>query len=231
VTSLAPYPAVLDWTAPGFPFGSIGWFIPFSTAYESFTRVFHSVTEDGADVSWHELASRQGVAWHPEIQFADLRYRDDHARLGSLDEPRLRSLVRDLDAAGAGTECVLGLWDGETWVTAVGHEDSDTVTVRQEDWEASGGLRRSGPAPRVYRLFSAALAEVPDVGWYARSDLAWPQPPTVFWDAQGSFCVASDPDYDSTIVASDPATQQRILADPDLEAAGIPVAGSLLLHR
>lgn len=229
--NLAPYPAQLEWTASGFPFGSIGWFIPSSPAYERFTRVFHSVAQDGGEVSWHELASRQGIKWHPEIQFADLHYNTEHAWLGNLDEDRFRSLVSDLIAAGAGTRCVLGLWEGEQWVTTQDHQDSGLMTVRQDDWEAAGRLYGPKPPRRIYHLFSSVLPDVPKLGLQVFSGITQMRPPTLFWDEQGSFCVASDPDYDSTIVASNSATQARILADPDLEAEDIPAAGSLLLHR
>lgn len=230
MTDLAPYPARLEWAAPGFPVGSVGWLIPFSPAYERFTRVFHSVTGGEGGVSWQELAASKGIRWHPEIQFADLGYDTGSAWLGSLDESRFRSLVSDLLAAGSGASCVLGLWEGEEWVTTAEHQGSGIVTVRQHDWERSGQLYRPGPV-RVYRLFTSALPDVPKVGRYSSSGTAETRPPTLFWDAQGSFCVASDPDYDSTIVASDPVTQARILADSDLEAEDIPAAGSLLLHR
>ena len=69
---------------------------------------------------------------------------------------------------------------------------------------------------RTYLLFSGPLTESPVfVNPYHATR---PQSPSLFWPADRSWCVASEIDFDSTIVAGSAELVAAVLASPGLEA-------------
>jgi hypothetical protein len=148
--------------------------------------------------------------------------------LGTLDPLALESLVRDLDASRDDPSCVFALWEGDRWVTPANLSEPTMHLVRQSAWEHAGRFEGPLPVRRVYRTLSGRLGMAATTGTVLLHGLAVIWQPTIFWNIDGSFCVATDTDYDSTIVASDGRIQDRILRDPALEALPVAASNSLL---
>lgn len=77
---------------------------------------------------------------------------------------------------------------------------------------------------RDYLLFSGPLlaaAEIVDPAGI------WAQSPNLFWPADRSWCVATEIDFDSTIVAGSSVLVAAVLAEPTLEAWPVDPGESL----
>lgn len=214
--------------APGAFDGSAGCLVPGAGSFDAFTRLFHPAWyTTGQAVTWRALAQRRERVWHPSVQFHHLGGEEATARLGNLGEQGLTRLAEVLASGGpsTGADCVLGLWEGDRWITEQPAQPVDgAATVSAPAWAVAPRLIRP---LRAYRLFRAQLADVPRVGAVLAGVFLQRQPSLV-WDEQLSFCVATDPDYDCTIVVSDRAVQEALVADDVLEALPVQASTSLL---
>jgi hypothetical protein len=70
---------------------------------------------------------------------------------------------------------------------------------------------------RGYLLFRGDLTAALDMGNRPFPDWFVPQSPNILWPEDRSWCVATEIDFDSTLVGGSAALVAAILADPDLE--------------
>lgn len=229
VKLLPPAPAAVCRDVSGWPFGSVGFLVPWVERFEAFTRLFHPVQRlsTGRELQWRELAAESGSVWHPEVQFESIATSQDHSEawLGDLGQKRLATVVQLL-ALSAELPCTFALWDGGNWISERPTDVPSEVGVDRRAWDCAPEL--SGAEHRRYKLLSGTIEDLPNLGnavagvWFHRQ-------PTLAWAVDLSFCIATDPDYDSTVIATDRRAQERILRSADLEAVQICVDSSLLL--
>ena len=214
--------------------------------YAAYARILHPANRpDGARVPWAEVAAAIGTVLHPLAQFPSLAGRalyDERAAIGwpgenplegTLDVDQLRALSRILsERTGTGDDCWLTVWEG--W-----------GNLPSKWWRSAPRIRQPH---RAFYLFRRPLHDVVDFsvvlhalreessssGLLTRladsrgSDVSTahagpPSPPLIqspsqWWPADRSWCVATEIDFDSTLVGGTEALIADIIGDPGLEA-------------
>jgi len=247
-----PDPAAGAWIGPRLePFGtSIGSVIPLG--FEAYARVLHPIElGQGRLVRWADVAAATQRAVHPLAQFWRLTGRAsvhdrgssawDHGepRIGELQSDALRALLDVLaahSADSAGTECIAALWEGWGWVerggsVAVLSSSSETPTRPLPTPVALGPEVLDAPRlnlpGRSYLLFRGPLSAVPSLGHQVTEEWFVPQSPNLLWPVDRSWCVATEIDFDSTLVGGSARLIEAVLADPRLEALPVRPDDSL----
>jgi len=230
------------WIAPRLhgEFGAVTLTAP--GGYDAYARVCHPATdEEGAPASWAEVAGRTGRTVHAVMQWHRLVGSADSLNLtgslwpgmpperGRLAPSALQSLC-DVLAGHTVDEChcFFALWEGWGWI----HGGGVRFTLVRD-----GAGLPSPPAPippafspeelagprlrlpgRDYLMFSGPLSAVVQIGHTDDALGFEPQSPNLFWPADHAWCVASEIDFDSTLVAGTDGLIRAILKAPGLEA-------------
>jgi len=133
---------------------------------------------------------------------------------GKLPVEQLAAVAGILAGHTAAPEdCIAGLWEGWGW-----------ISMSRPRLELPG---------RGYLLFGCAVREFEDPDWGARSGWDslygrfWGQTPNQLWPEDRSWFLASEVDFDSTLIGGSLALVAELLAHPALEAAEIPENSSL----
>lgn len=201
----------------------------FHPGYAQFLRWTDGVPacEREGKLRWRELARLRGTVSHPLMQWREVlagpldleRGRDgwqyEDAWLGGLPEDEFASVIALLarhtqDPA----RCTAGLWEG--WGSLS---------------EELGGDPLSWPSlelpNRNYLLFDAALDAFADAGWPVHG--SWPsaQAPNQLWPEDHGWFLASDVDFDSTVVGGSRELIDALVACRDIEALHLPANASL----
>lgn len=220
------------WIAPRLgPFGGwVGSVVP--RGVPAYARVLHpSVTDP--PVTWAEVCAATGARPHALMQWSAITRGDDErwgceAGGGSLEPRSLAALRTVLERhTAAGQDWFFAVWEGHGWVVGGGTR----ITF-------GDGLVREEPVPgaypddsarlrhpyRDYLLFRGPPSLVSGLG---DPRGVWVQSPSLFWPADRSFCVATEIDFDSTLVTGSVELVAAVLADPILEAWPVDVDDSL----
>jgi len=237
-------PASGAWIAPRLAsFGTcLGAIVPLG--FEAYARILHPV-QVGADawVTWADVAARAGTPlaalspwwrvagrsdWHDQAGEAPLE--------GCLPEHSFAALV-ELLAAGSGPDapCVSAVWHGWGALNGAGRvffswaDDGSPVDAPPRPPaspyppEVLDGPTLALPA-REYWTFGCTLATADEPSRYDEwrtGDLAGWQSPQLLWPLDRSWCVATEVDYDSTLVGGPACLVDAILADARLEAFAV----------
>jgi len=86
--------------------------------------------------------------------------------------------------------------------------------------EVMSGRRLHHPG-RDYLLFAGPLEAAMDLGHWPSQDWFVPQSPSLIWPTDHSWCVATEVDFDSTLIAGDNDLIDAVLGAEDLEATPI----------
>jgi hypothetical protein len=86
----------------------------------------------------------------------------------------------------------------------------------REEVMTGGRLHHPG---RDYFLFSGPLQVAMDLGHCPSRDWFVPQSPSLIWPADNSWCVATEVDFDSTLIAGDNHLIDAVLGAEALDAA------------
>jgi hypothetical protein len=190
--------------------------------------VLHPLAQFHALAGRWEYDARAGVGWPGENPYE-----------GSLDAPQLRQLCRVLARhTSAADRCWLTVWEGFGNLPDVWERTSPRVQQRHrayyiferplsEVFELSAQVDRVGkdqePLPRsMARLVASAdsaAEQEPGVQWTGKS--APPvrvQSPNQWWPEDRAWCVATEIDFDSTLVAGSEELVEEITNHPELEA-------------
>ncbi|WP_411699396.1 hypothetical protein [Conyzicola sp.] len=242
--------SVGSWIAPRLrgDFGAVGLVCP--TGFEAYARVFHPVESSTAfprPRTWAEVAAATGRVAHPTMQWRHISDggEDGEPATGSLGEPSLAVLAA---AMGGDAPVTIGVWVGygqyngsvSTFTVAVGADDGATeVPAPHEGYGAHEGYEPtfdvdlpSGPVlalpGREYALFRGTLGALREPGWRRESGWAWRWDETlnIAWPHDRSWFIASEIDFDSTIVGGSRALVDRVLAS-DLETAEVAATSDL----
>ena len=243
-----------DWIRPRLTgeSGTVTGTVP--SGYEAYVRVCHPAADrDGTRATWAEVASTTGRQVHPLMQWHALvgtadwlnmrgsLWRGDNPLRGELEPQTLEPLCRLLSAfTSEPRRCYFCLWEGWGWleggseVTIAWHRDAEPPTADELrppppafSAEELSRPRVKLPQGRNYILMEGPLSAATRVGHWATSAWFIPQSPNLFWSEDRAWCVASEIDFDSTLVGASSGLIDAILASPALDAWPIGPRDSL----
>jgi hypothetical protein len=217
------------WLGPrlGGEFGAVTRTVPLG--YPAYARICHPA-QDGAGrwVTWTEVAAHTGRQAHPTMQW--------HALVGSPDPLNLRGSLWPGDNPARGhlpphvlaplcdvladhtstaASCWFCLWDGYGWI----HGGPSVAVLRSGEPGAPALSREQIDGPRVahpgrnYLLFAGRLHAAVSLGHGFDA-----QSPNLFWPQDRAWCVASEIDFDSTLVAGSHTLVNALLQAPELDS-------------
>ncbi|BFU47408.1 hypothetical protein [Krasilnikovia sp. MM14-A1004] len=205
--------AAASWIKPRLSraFGAVTRHVP--QGYAAYVRICHPAENDaGQQVTWSTVAAATGRQAHPTMQWHALvgspdsldmigsLWPGDNPRRGELDPPTLATLCGALAPHTATPEtCYFSLWEGHGWLP-------DGIPARvHHDY-------------RSYILFTGPLHAAQQLGFHPRPDWFIPQSPNLFWPADQAWCVATEIDFDSTLVGGTSELVHQLLSEPALDA-------------
>lgn len=229
-----------EWIAPrlGGQFGAVGLTVP--RGYPAYARICHPATNTADEpVSWSEVAEATGRRPHALMQWHAIVGSPDHLNMrgslwdgadpsrGDLAHSALAVLCDRLaEDAGGEPDCYFSLWegygelDGYGWLEAATRPHSKvddrkrhTLTL-DEIGRARSRLRLPG---RNYVVLAGPLRGALRIGSFSLG-MFWPQSPNIFWPADLTWCVASEIDFDSTLVGGSARLIDAVLDTPELDA-------------
>jgi hypothetical protein len=120
--------------------------------------------------------------------------------------------------------CWFALWEG--WgeltgaITPIGATTADRPPPRPapDEWQLDLRAARFELPGRAYYLFTGPLQDALRFGYWATADWFLPRSPNLFWPDDRSWCVASEIDFDSTLIAGTTALVNDIVHWDKLEA-------------
>lgn len=238
-----------DWIAPRLAgrFGAVGLVCP--TGFAAYARVFHPVGEKR--LRWAEVCSVTGRTPHPLMQWGNIsgtrhgtRYfgdwHDGEPAEGALDVGCLAALAT---AIGGDAAITIGVWTGYGQYNDSG-TSSFALSFSAEDGAVPAPTPADGYRPtfgvdlpssptldlpgREYGLFRGGLATLLDTDWLKASGWAWRWNDTLnlAWPDDHGWFVASEIDFDSTIVGGSRELIDRVLAS-GLETAEVTPTSDL----
>jgi hypothetical protein len=201
-------------------FGAVTRAVP--SGYPAYARICHpAVDRGGRLVAWSEVARATGR----------------HTERGNL-VPEVLGALCDLLADHTATpeDCFFCLWDGWGWI-----EGNMTVFRASAGGAAIGPEEPIAPAfsaeelsrPRVhlpgrdYLLLAGSLAAALQIGCWVSADWFDPQSPNLFWPADRAWCVATEIDFDSTLIGGTTALIEAVLEAPTLDSWRVGPVDSL----
>ena len=218
------------------PLGHVHGTVP--TIYGSYARILHPVG-DGPDWSttWADVAQVTGrqvhptVQWHAMISAPDPQIRDrplwpdTSPQEGNLSLEPLLALCDILSGhTTAPQNCYFALWEGWGWV----HGGRAYVRFTADDGpgqqipSAFTGAELAAPRlhlpHRDYLVLRGPLSAMTELVQYEGPNTWRTQSPSLFWPADRSWRVATEIDFDSTLVGGSDAAIADVLIHSALEA-------------
>jgi hypothetical protein len=235
----APDAGAAAWIAPRLveQFGAVCRTIP--AGFDAYARILHPADPGRpAPLRWAEVAATNGRIMHALAQFERITtpapgHRVPTARhyvqapmTGDLAPNALRALCAILARyTPAAARCWFAVWDG--W----GDLTSERTAVSFTSSEPPPPTRSAPPqrqldlrAPRFetpgrgYYLFTGPIDDALRIGSWPTADWFLPRSPNLFWPDDRSWCVATEIDFDSTLLGGPPDLIDDVLRRDDLEA-------------
>jgi hypothetical protein len=221
-------------------FGAVTLVVP--SGFDAYARICHSARDiDGRLVDWAEVAKATGLTAHPLMQWHALVGSSDPDNFkGSLWDGEVPSrgnlpcqLVEGLcgvlkNHTKASVQCFFGLWIGWAWIeqgtvlTKMEHESNHfaaTTELVPPAFSADEIDRARLKLPgRDYVLLAGPLSAATEIYAPAVPLCLGFQSPNIFWPPDHSWFVASEIDFDSTLVGGSADLIRAILAAPGLDA-------------
>lgn len=197
--------------------------------YPAYARICHPAPDrEDRLVSWVTVANATGRRVHPLMQWHALvgspDYLDMTGSLWSGKDPDRGNLVPEVlgplcDLLGQHTpdagSCFFCLWDGWGWPDDAGFSLASGLQ-RALSRDARHLVRV--PHDRSYLLFTGPLPAALRIGWPSVSDSLRAQSPNLFWPNDRAWCVASEIDFDSTLVGGTTELVEAVLGNPAFDA-------------
>lgn len=150
---------------------------------------------------------------------------------GTLEPAALAALLDVLEPFTTKQECYHALWEGYGWF------DGDSSSMLSAYADSEGGpppppprraqvplqLQQALAAPRLslpgrdHLLFTGPLRAALAIGRQVTDAWFRAQSPNLLWPAHHSWCVASEIDFDSTLIGGSPGLIEAVLAAPGLD--------------
>lgn len=198
--------------------------------FESYLRILHKAHPAGTaapgynfspEASWEAVATALGRRLSPGIRWAELSgaYGEPASvpglgtvyppEEGRLDGAGFRALARVLSKTTDGP-VLAAFWTG--WEPVV--EDSESArAIRQGDTVSIQGEQ--------YVLYSLESRDLADARWMLTPAFGWAQgnglTPNYLWPADGSWCLGTSIDLDSSVLGLPSAVLSEVEALPELE--------------
>jgi hypothetical protein len=183
------------------------------------------------------VAESNGRIMHPLAQWESISTpvsgTTDPAQLTDVQAPTvgapepecLQGLCEVLaDHTADPSHCWFALWEGHgglrpsAAVRFFSHgEQEPTPQQAPQEWQLDLSAPKFSLPNRDYYLFTGALQDSLKIGDWPTDDWFLPQPPNLFWPDDRSWCVASEIDFDSTLVGGTQQLISDILDRKDLE--------------
>lgn len=234
-----------EWIAPRLrgEFGAVTLAVP--SSYAAYARICHPASDrEGRSVGWSEVARATGCTAHPLMQWhALVGSSDPFSFKGSLwrggDPERGNLAAHSLEVVcellGKHTtdakHCFFAVWIGWSWVhggglvARTGHVGTSSTTQPTEYAPAAFSADELSRArlilpdhDREYVLLAGPLSAVPRLGDPDALGGSSPKSPNMFWPADRAWCVASEIDFDSTLIGGSCDLIQTVLDAPGLDA-------------
>lgn len=243
------------WIEPGLggEFGAVSLQVP--RVFEAYARLFHSAGDaDGNPVTWGEVARRLGRSAHPEMQWHQLvgasnpfsydgsRWDGSPPNTGEMGDEELGPLCRVLAEHTADPDdCFFSLCEiNHSSLTDVIAPEISRPRLLKLPWGRDHVVLR-GPLASVDQIGSSERAnglsfavfrydsgeEPPEVVEPFDPDPFWSDAPSLIWPAERSWFVASEVDFDSTLVGGSRELVDALVAAPDLEVYEVEPETSL----
>src|SRR5665647_3305544 len=206
-----------DWLAERMagPRGTVTQTVP--SGFAAYARILHPAGgPDNEPVTWAQVAETTGRLVHPTVQW--------HVLVGAADGwdhvgglwPHARPQWGNLAISQLAVLCE---------VLAVNTTTPDACFLALTDTEhASPRLRLPG---RDYFVMHGPISATLDFARYDGVDAWWSQSPNLFWPQDRAWCVATEIDFDSTLVGGSAAAVAAVLEAPELEAWPVRPTDSL----
>lgn len=212
-------------------FGAVAVVIP--DQFEAYARIFHPVDEmnaQGPGLRWADLARSKNTVFHPEAQFHQLARTELYGRAvidgrdvgqapsGEMVQRELELLAEILAGHSVPSQDIFqAVWDGWGGFEPGRHNiptgAGTTLTVAK-------GLRK-------YWVFRGSMAEFVRPPWF---DAEWghsEQTPNLAWPADRSWCMASEIDFDSTLVGGTAELISAVVHSSGLESLEVTPSSDL----
>jgi hypothetical protein len=215
--------------------------------FESYARVLHPL-DDGPDrPTWADVAATNSRLLHPSAQWEQISHPapykphpyqragrgypgDPH--IGQLTEQALGALCDVLQPHTPPDQtCYFAVWDGWGGLGAPNYRNvvqstptGDPVrpiAYAPDDWQLDMGGPTFHLPGRSYHLFGGALHEALRIGYWVTSDWFSTQSPNLLWPANHGWCVATEIDFDSTLVGGSAELIEDLIASRGLEVLAI----------
>jgi hypothetical protein len=213
-------------------FGAVTRTVP--GGYTAYARICHPAADrDGRRATWSRVAQATGRQIHPVMQWhALVGSPDPFSMRGSLwpgSDPERGNLVPEVlgplcdllaDHTTTPEHCFFCLWEGYGWIRgspAAAALGSDEPILPAFSLEELSRPRLHLP-DREYLLLVGPLPAALQIGWWHSADWIDPQSPNLFWPADQAWCVASEIDFDSTLVGGTSELVDAILRAPTLDS-------------
>lgn len=224
-------------------FGAVTRTIP--TGFAGYARVCHPANDRaGRLATWSEVARQTGRHAHPLMQWHALVGSADPLNMtGSLwpgGDPQRGNLLPEVlarlcdvlaDHTATPKRCFFCLWEGLGWIRkgsirpAVARPSgAGAAPVSCDDPIAPAFSADDLKRPRLrlpnrdYLLLAGPLEAALQLGyWHGPASFA-PQSPNLFWPTDRAWCVASEIDFDSTLVGGTVELVDAILEPPEFDS-------------
>lgn len=225
-------------------FGSVVGTVP--DRFNAYARILHPAKDQDGPVTWAQVAAARGRKVHPLVQWRTLTERDSpgsgdrpwpggEPALGDLSLSLLVPLCKLLaEHTSEAESCFYGIWAGRTWTTFTAvHDDTSGEIPPPPSWHSTEDLsfafsstkpeqpllhlpRDAGRDYHVLRGPLSALAATSEGLDPALESL--PTSPSMIWPQDRAWFLASDIDFDSTLVGGSENLVAAILEDSRFEA-------------
>jgi hypothetical protein len=187
------------------------------------------------------------MQWHTLVGSADALnmtgslWPGDNPRRGHLVPEVLARLCDVLaDHTATAQRCFFCLWEGWGWISnssvkrvAARASSAGGAPGGSDEPIAAGFSAEQLSQPRVhlpgrdYLLLAGALEAALQIGHWHSPEWFVPQSPNLFWPADRAWCVASEIDFDSTLLGGTTELVNAILQTPGLDAWSVQPHDSL----
>ncbi len=242
------------WIASRFEggFGAVTRTVP--GGFAAYVRICHPATDRaGRLATWPQVARQTGRKAHPLMQWHALVGSADPLNVsGSLwpgDDPQRGTLVPEVlarlcdaltDHTATPERCFFGLWEGWGWIrsSSIGAAVARACSAGDAPSNPDEPITAAFSAeelrqPRVhlpgrdYLLLAGPLEAALQIGHRPSPERLEPQSPNLFWPADRAWCVASEIDFDSTLLGGTTELVDAILQTPEFDAWPVQPGASL----
>lgn len=213
--------------------------------FAAYARIFHPLGDELDSRRWRDVAAGNERVMHPSAQWEHItsppgrpipEHQTGRGYPGAPDWGDLRPVflrpLCELVAVHTTTpdRCWFAIWEGWGWwhgpTPIIQATRSGTVPpavdYAPDSWQLDHRAPRFDmPFGRTYLLYQGTAHDAARFGWWITASWFDAQSPSLFWPDDHAWCVATEIDFDTTLVGGSPALIESIIDSPALEALAI----------